>query len=268
MSDSLWSHGLQHTSLPCPSLSPRVCSNSHPLSWWCRPTISSSITPFSTCLLSFPASKSFPMSWSFASGGQNIGASASASKSKFLIKKKKNPNSSLHLHTRPCRIWALPSSNCTPSPLLPGVPLAVFQGLKHSTLLLGWAINSYYSLGLAHTSPDLYQAGSPSIRLLLKCHLLSEPWGAFLCPGHFLHSNYHISNHLVSCLLMQSVLCPFNWKLYKGEKLRAWAISSQWIFFYHGRIPWTFCEAQKLTVLLEMWFIHMQQLGSKCRRHN
>ena len=50
--------------------------------------------------------------------------------------------------------------------------------------------------------PDLYQPGSPSLRPLLKCHLLSEPWGALLYPGHFLHSNCHISNHLVSCLLM------------------------------------------------------------------
>ena len=56
-----------------------VYSNSCPLSWWCHPTISSSVTSFSSCLQSFPASGSFPMSWLFASGGQNIGASASAS---------------------------------------------------------------------------------------------------------------------------------------------------------------------------------------------
>ena len=63
MSDFLWLHGLQHTRLPCPSLFPRVCSNLCPLSWWCHPTISSSITPFFSCLQSFPASGSFPMSW-------------------------------------------------------------------------------------------------------------------------------------------------------------------------------------------------------------
>ena len=68
---------LQDTKLPCPSLSPRVCSNSGPLSQWCHPTISCSITPFS-CPQSFPASGSFPMSLLFASGGQRIGASASA----------------------------------------------------------------------------------------------------------------------------------------------------------------------------------------------
>ena len=64
--------------LPCPSLSPRACSNSCPLSRWCHPTISSSVVPFSSCLQSFPASGSFQMS-QFTSGGQSIGASSSAS---------------------------------------------------------------------------------------------------------------------------------------------------------------------------------------------
>ena len=79
MSNSLQPHGLQNTRLPCPSLSPRVSSNSSPLSWWCYVTISSSASPYSFCLQSFPASKSFPMSQLFASGGQSTGASASAS---------------------------------------------------------------------------------------------------------------------------------------------------------------------------------------------
>ena len=79
MSDSLWPHGLQQNRLPWPSLSLGVCSNSYPLSWWCHPTISSSVTPFSSCPQSFPASGSFPMSWLFSSGGQSIGASALAS---------------------------------------------------------------------------------------------------------------------------------------------------------------------------------------------
>ena len=77
MSDSLWPHALQHTRLPCSSPSPRACSNSCPLSQWCHPTISSTVIPFSSCLLSFPKSGSFSMSWLFISGGQNIGASAS-----------------------------------------------------------------------------------------------------------------------------------------------------------------------------------------------
>ena len=79
VSDSLRPHGRQHARLPCPSLSPRVCSNSCPLSQWCYPTISSSVTPFSSLLQSFPASGSFPVSQFFHSGVQRIGASASAS---------------------------------------------------------------------------------------------------------------------------------------------------------------------------------------------
>ena len=79
MSYSLWPHGLQHARLLCPSPSPRVCSNPYLLSWWCHPTISSSVVPFSSCPQFFPASGSFPVSWLFASGGQSIGASASAS---------------------------------------------------------------------------------------------------------------------------------------------------------------------------------------------
>ena len=72
MSDSLWPHGLQHARLPCPSPTPRAYSNSCPLSQWCHPTISSSVVPFS-CLQSFTASGSFPMSQLFTSGGQSTG---------------------------------------------------------------------------------------------------------------------------------------------------------------------------------------------------
>ena len=79
ISNSLWSHGLQHTRLPCPSLLPGICSNSCPLSQWCYPTISSSVTLFSSHPQSFPASGSFPISQLFASGGHCIGASTSAS---------------------------------------------------------------------------------------------------------------------------------------------------------------------------------------------
>ena len=77
VSDSLRSHRLQHARLPCSLLSPRVCSNSCPLSWWCQPTISSSVVPFSSFPQSSPTSGSFPMTWLFESGGQSIGASAS-----------------------------------------------------------------------------------------------------------------------------------------------------------------------------------------------
>ena len=76
MSDSLWSHGLQHTRPPCPSPTPRVYSNSCPLSQWCHPTISSSVIPFSSRLQSFPGIRVFsnesvlrirwPKYWSFS----------------------------------------------------------------------------------------------------------------------------------------------------------------------------------------------------------
>ena len=78
MSDYLWPHKLQHARLPCPLLSPGVCSSSCPLSQWCYLTISSSVALFSSCPQFFPASGSFPVSHLFISGGQNIGASASA----------------------------------------------------------------------------------------------------------------------------------------------------------------------------------------------
>ena len=65
--------------LPCPSPAPRACADSCPLSWWHHPTISSSVSPFSSCLKSFLASGSFPVRQFFAPSGQSIGASASAS---------------------------------------------------------------------------------------------------------------------------------------------------------------------------------------------
>jgi len=79
VSDSLWPHRLQHSRPPCPSPTPRVYSNSCPLSQWCHPTISSSVVPFSSRLQSFPASGSFQMSHFLTSGGQSIGVSASVS---------------------------------------------------------------------------------------------------------------------------------------------------------------------------------------------
>ena len=73
------SHGLKHTRLPCPSPTPGACSDSCPLTWWCHPTISLSVVPFSSCLQSFPAFRVYPMSQFFTSGGQSTGVSASAS---------------------------------------------------------------------------------------------------------------------------------------------------------------------------------------------
>ena len=77
--DSLWHHELQHARLPCPSPTPEAYSHSCPSSWWCHPTISSFVIPFSSCLQSFPPSGSFPKSEFFASARQNMWVSASAS---------------------------------------------------------------------------------------------------------------------------------------------------------------------------------------------
>ena len=79
MSNSLRPHGLQYIRLPCPSASPRVCSNSCPSSRWYHPNVSSFVVPFSSCLLSLLTSVSLPMSRLFASGDQSIGALALAS---------------------------------------------------------------------------------------------------------------------------------------------------------------------------------------------
>ena len=84
VSDSLRPHESQHIRPSCPSPTPRVHSDSRPSSQWCHLAISSSVVPFSSCLQSFPASESFPMSQLFAWGSQNIGVSALAS---FLPKK-------------------------------------------------------------------------------------------------------------------------------------------------------------------------------------
>ena len=78
VSDSLRPHELQHARPPYPSPTPRVHQNPCPSSRWCHPTISSSVVPFSSCPQSFPASRSFPMNWLFASGGQSTGASVSS----------------------------------------------------------------------------------------------------------------------------------------------------------------------------------------------
>ena len=79
VSNSLWPHELQHARIPCPSPTPRTCSNACPSSQWCHPIISFSYIPFfSCCLQSFPTLESFPVSHFFASGGQSIGAPALA----------------------------------------------------------------------------------------------------------------------------------------------------------------------------------------------
>ena len=79
VSDCLRPQELQHTRPPCPSPTPGVHPNPRPVSWWCHPTITSSVVPLSSCLQSFPASGSFPRSQLFRSGGQSTGVSATTS---------------------------------------------------------------------------------------------------------------------------------------------------------------------------------------------
>ena len=83
VSDSLQPHGLQHARLPCPSTTPRTCSNPCPSSWWCHPAISSSVFPFSSCLQSFPA---FPMIQFLTLGGQSIRASVQYQSFQWIIR--------------------------------------------------------------------------------------------------------------------------------------------------------------------------------------
>ena len=134
MSDSLQPHRVQHTRLPCPSLSPRVFSNSCPLSQWCCLTISSSIARFSSCLQSFPASGSFPVSRLFKSGGQSIkglpqylkcilNVRRNISQGRFQILKQGTLCSSPILGEHP--LLNLPNKLHTPHPSPLGLPLAL-----------------------------------------------------------------------------------------------------------------------------------------------
>ena len=88
LSHSLGPHGMQYARLPCPSPTPGSCSNSCPSTWWCHPTISSSVVPFSSRLQSFPASGVFPMTQLFTLGDQSIGASASGLTSLMSLQSK------------------------------------------------------------------------------------------------------------------------------------------------------------------------------------
>ena len=128
VSDSLWSHELQHTRPPCPSPTPRVHPNSCPSSRWCHPAISSSVVPFSSCPQSLPASKSFPMSLHFAWGGQNIGVSALAS---FLPKKSQGWSPSEWTGWSPCSPRVSQESS---TPQLKSINSSVLSFLHSPTL--------------------------------------------------------------------------------------------------------------------------------------
>ena len=111
---------LQHARLFCPLPSPRACSNLCPC-WWCHPTISSSVVPFSSCPQSLPASGSFPMSQLFASGGQSIGVSASPSVLQSIF--------------RTDLLWdGLVGSTCSPRDSQESSPTPQFKSINSSVL--------------------------------------------------------------------------------------------------------------------------------------
>ena len=120
MSDSLRPHELQQARLSCPSPTPRIHSDSCPLSPWCHPAISSSVVPFSSCPQSLPTSESFPMSQLFTWGGQSTGVSALAS---FLP----NPRADLLQN-------GLVGSPCSPRDSRESSPTSQFKSINSSAL--------------------------------------------------------------------------------------------------------------------------------------
>ena len=110
VSDPLWPHESQHIRLPCPLPMPGAYLNSCLSSWWCHPTISSSVVPFSSCPQSLPASGSFPMSQLFTWGGQSTGVSALAS---FLPKKSQGWSPLEWAVGSPCSPWDSQESSPT-----------------------------------------------------------------------------------------------------------------------------------------------------------
>ena len=137
MSDCLQAHELQHARLPCPSPTLGVHSNSCPSSWWCHPTISSSVVPFSSCPQSLPASESFPMSQLFAWGGQSIGVSVLAS---FLPKKSQGWSPSEWTGWISLQSKGL-SQESSPTPQFKSI------NLWHSAFLTVWLSHPYMTTG-------------------------------------------------------------------------------------------------------------------------
>ena len=141
---TLWPHGLQHTRPPCPSPTPRVYSNSCPLSRWCHPSISSSVIPFSSCLQSFPASGSFQMRQLFTSGSQSVGVSATTSVLPMNILRGHLPLTKCYM--RPCPLHKQYWKTMNTSPVLLQVMICSIQSLTHAF------ISGTLTKCLAHTS--------------------------------------------------------------------------------------------------------------------
>ena len=177
MSDSLWPHGLQHNRLPCPSTIPGACSNSGPLSWWCIPTISSSVVPFFSCPQSFPASGSFPMSQLFISGGQNILAKVC-----FLlpdmITKKIQPDLILTLNSLHFFIFTFlfPSFSIFTSITLWFLFLDIVNGWILITCLEQWG---WWQVRMRSTEPEILS--SEILPLSLGIHFKTESFYIVSC---------------------------------------------------------------------------------------
>ena len=171
LSDSLQPHGLQHTMLPCPSLSPEVCSNSCPLIGGCHPTISSSVAPFS-CFQSFLASGFFPMSWLFTSGSQSIGASASVlpmnSQGWFPLRLTTTRAFAICL----CGDWTLCCCSCWPATPSEGVQ----GGVRPSVLQGIWWNRSLDIFRNWFHDPNLCTSSN------LENHLIPSRWHQLLVP--------------------------------------------------------------------------------------
>ena len=139
VSNSLWPHGLQHARLPCPSPTPRACSNSYPLSQWCHPTISSSMAPFSSCLQSFPASGSFLISLLFTLSGQSIEASVQHQSFQWIFRIDFLLD---WLVWSPCSPWNSQESSPTPQ----------FKSISSSALSLLYVVQSHIHTWLLEKS--------------------------------------------------------------------------------------------------------------------
>ena len=139
VSNSLWPRGLQHARLPCPSPTPRACSNSYPLSQWCHPTISSSMAPFSSCLQSFPASGSFLISRLFTLSGQSIEASVQHQSFQWIFRIDFLLD---WLVWSPCSPWNSQESSPTPQ----------FKSISSSALSLLYVVQSHIHTWLLEKS--------------------------------------------------------------------------------------------------------------------
>ena len=217
-SNSLQLHEMQHARLPCPSPTPGACSNSCTSSQWCHPTISSSVIPFASCLQSFPASGSFPMSQFFASGGQSIGVPASASvfpmikpmppalEGRVLTAGPPGKSQGVVLRLQACgHLWQWPQESNIPS--WPISSLALFCPLTpHSLISWGGGFHQWvsYTQCLSYRESDLR---------LGDCQLGRHQFGfprADLAPDHFLG----VCSGQTSWTVFSQELMGQNWSFY------------------------------------------------------